>query len=212
MTILDAIEEAFEQCGLMSETGYDVRTGRRSLGMVYKRIANRGFNSWQLVEYTNTLTAGTASYTLVDGSYDLPLLNIKQGTSGAEISLGRPLSMSDYNNIPNKDLLGKPVNYFVHRQQSGTFYYLWPTPNSSDLIVDGYRAQYQGATEEANDTSIQVPGRFEPAFVAELAAEISVKKAPDRYPMLSMRAKELWREAERGDSGNQSLFIIPVVA
>ena len=165
MTILESIEEAFEQCGLTAQEGYDITTARRSVGLLYKRWANRGFNSWQLKDYALVLTAGISEYALPSGTYDLPLLNIRRGSSGPEISLGRPLSMTDYSNVPNKTTLGMPVNYFVQKQGTAVEFHLWPTPNSSDLHVVGFRAEV-GTIASANDESIQIPDRYEPAFIA----------------------------------------------
>ena len=212
MTILESIEEAFEQCGLTTQEGYDIATGRRSVGLLYKRWANRGFNGWQLKDYSLVLTAGTAEYTLPVGTYDLPLLNIRRGPTGAEISLGRPLSMTDYSNVPNKRLLGMPVNYFIQKQGTAVQFHLWPTPNSSDLHAVGFRAEVE-TISSANDESIQIPDRYEPAFIAGLAAAIARKKIQDlaRVQEMEAYADKLWEEARRGDSGWQSLRIIPQI-
>jgi hypothetical protein len=37
----DIIEEAYERCGLESRTGYDMRTARRSLNLMFLEWANR---------------------------------------------------------------------------------------------------------------------------------------------------------------------------
>ena len=38
----ELIEEAYERCGLESRSGYDMRTARRSLNLLFLEWANRG--------------------------------------------------------------------------------------------------------------------------------------------------------------------------
>ena len=57
-------EEAYERCGLEYRTGYDARTARRSLNLMFADWANRGVNLWTVKQGTQALTAGTATYTL----------------------------------------------------------------------------------------------------------------------------------------------------
>jgi len=40
----DIVEEAFERCGSELRTGYDLRTARRSLNLLFADWANRGIN------------------------------------------------------------------------------------------------------------------------------------------------------------------------
>ena len=58
------IEEAFERCGAELRSGYDFRTARRSLNLMFADWSNRGINMWTIEQGTQTLTQGTATYTL----------------------------------------------------------------------------------------------------------------------------------------------------
>ena len=42
LDVNDYIEEAFERCGLMAQTGYDLKTAKRSLNLLLADWANRG--------------------------------------------------------------------------------------------------------------------------------------------------------------------------
>ena len=42
----EVIEEAYERCGLEVRTGYDAKTARRSLNLMFADWANRGLNLW----------------------------------------------------------------------------------------------------------------------------------------------------------------------
>lgn len=211
MTIHEALEEAFEQCGIEALSGHDIRTARRSLSLCLKRWVNRGLNFWQAEEYSLNLIAGTRSYAMASNTTDLILASIQQG-SNAELNISPPVSLSEYHAIPNKTKLGRPVNYLVHREMNNPVLYLWPVPDSSDYVLKGYRLRSDGVGD-TNDQSLEVPSRFEPALIADLAAELALKKIadPGRRSEMMMRAKELWLEAERGDASRASLRFVPEV-
>ena len=44
LQIEEIIEEAFERCGLEVLGGYDLKTARRSLNLMFSEWANRGLN------------------------------------------------------------------------------------------------------------------------------------------------------------------------
>ena len=46
LQIEEIIEEAFERCGLEVLGGYDLKTARRSLNLMFSEWANRGLNLW----------------------------------------------------------------------------------------------------------------------------------------------------------------------
>ena len=71
LNVTDYIEEAFERCGLEVRTGYDVQTAKRSLNLMLAEWANRGINQWTIEQTTQTLTKGTASYSLGANTIDV---------------------------------------------------------------------------------------------------------------------------------------------
>jgi hypothetical protein len=64
LDVAEVIEEAYERCGLEVRTGYDARTARRSLNLMFAEWANRGLNLWTVRQATLPLVQGTATYTL----------------------------------------------------------------------------------------------------------------------------------------------------
>ena len=48
LDVADYIEEAFERCGLEARTGYDLKTAKRSLNLLFADWANRGLNQCSL--------------------------------------------------------------------------------------------------------------------------------------------------------------------
>ena len=52
LDVAEIIEEAYERCGLEMRTGYDARTARRSLNLMFAYWANRGLNLWTVTQET----------------------------------------------------------------------------------------------------------------------------------------------------------------
>ena len=67
LDVADYIEEAFERCGLDAKTGYDLKTAKRSMNLLFADWANRGLNQWTVAQRNFTVTQS-------DGEYDLNIL------------------------------------------------------------------------------------------------------------------------------------------
>ena len=92
LDVSDYIEEAFERCGLEVKTGYDLKTAKRSMNLMFAEWANRGLNQWTIVQRTISLTAGTSSYTL--GSDVIDVLSAVVRRSGTDISMSKLVVMN----------------------------------------------------------------------------------------------------------------------
>ena len=60
--VAEYIEEAFERCGQEVRTGYDLRTAKRSLNLLFADWANRGLNQWTIEQTTIALASGITEY------------------------------------------------------------------------------------------------------------------------------------------------------
>jgi|TARA_R100001480_G_scaffold44093_2_gene57246 hypothetical protein len=60
--VAEYIEEAFERCGLELRTGYDLKTAKRSLNLLFADWANRGLNQWTIDQTSITLASGISEY------------------------------------------------------------------------------------------------------------------------------------------------------
>ena len=56
LDVSDYIEEAFERCGMQVRTGYDLKTAKRSLNLLFADWANRGLNQWTITQRTQLPT------------------------------------------------------------------------------------------------------------------------------------------------------------
>tara|TARA_R110000868_G_scaffold231386_1_gene484776 strand:+ start:6348 stop:7016 length:669 start_codon:yes stop_codon:yes gene_type:complete len=204
LDVAEYIEEAFERCGLEVRTGYDLRTARRSMNILFADWANRGLNQWTIEQRTQALVSGTANYDLDADLVDVLNAVIRRGNT--DFSLSR-ISRDAYINIPTKSTTGRPSQYFLDRQITPKLK-LWATPeNSTDVFVYDALTRIQDA-DTAKDT-VDIPFRFYPCLTAGLAYYISLKKAPDRVQLLKAMYEEEFERASAEDRDRSSLTLTP---
>ena len=135
----DIFEEAYERAGLELNTGYDLRTARRSLNIMLLEWQNRGLNLFTIDEGTLALTAGTATYTMPVDTIDLIEHQLRTGTGTNQVdSALERLSVSSYANQSNKNTQGRPSQVFVERLATETRVTLWPVPDSTTSYTLAY--------------------------------------------------------------------------
>ena len=77
-TIADIVEEAFERVGMRGVSGYELRSARRSLNILFQEWGNRGLHYWEVAHNSISWESGKSVYTLYRSSTD--------GTSDAMFS------------------------------------------------------------------------------------------------------------------------------
>ena len=204
LDVAEIIEEAYERCGLESRTGYDLKTARRSLNIMFAEWANRGLNLWTVEQATQALTSGTASYNLTTDYTDL--LEVVVRRSSTDFAMTK-MSRGDYLNIPTKSQTGRPTQYYFDRRTTPSLT-LWPTPeNSTDSLVYYYVRRIQDVDTQINTTD--APFRFLPCVIAGLSYYLSVKKAPDRVQLLKSIYEEEFQRASDEDDDRVPLKLTP---
>ena len=112
----EIIEEAYERCGSELRTGYDFRTARRSLQLMFAEWASRGLNMWTFEQGTINLVPGQATYDLPTDTVDLLEHVIRTGAGNvatqADLTITR-ISVSTYATIPNKLTQARPIQIWV---------------------------------------------------------------------------------------------------
>jgi hypothetical protein len=206
LDVAEVIEEAYERCGLEVRTGYDARTARRSLNLMFADWANRGLNLWTVTSATTNLTAGTAEYTLAADVVDVLEMALRR--DGVDYELER-ISRGEYLNFPNKTSQGRPSQFYFSRQISPIIT-LWQTPDSSsDQLVYYYVRRIEDADTLTNTAGI--PFRFFPCMVAGLAYHLAVKRAPERIPLLKSIYEEEFQRAAEEDRDRVPLKLTPAI-
>ena len=207
LDVTEYVEEAFERCGREVRTGYDIKTAKRSMNLLFADWANRGLNAWTIEQTTQALTQGTSNYSL--GADTIDILSAVIRRSDVDYSIER-LSRDDYLAVPNKTTQGRPSQFFLDRLITPVLK-LWPVPeNSTDVVVFDRLVRIDDADTAQN--TVEVPFRFYPCLAAGLAYYIAIKKAPDRVQLLKAVYEEEMDRAMSMDRDRASFNIVPSLA
>ncbi len=226
----DAVEEAFERCGAELRTGYDLRTARRSLNLLFSDWANRGVNMWTFNQGTIALTQGVNTYTLPSDTVDLLEHVIRTGAGNVstqvDLTITR-ISISTYSSIPNKLQQARPIQVLVNRNSNATYpaassyspgataapsITVWPTPDQTGVYQFVYwylrRIQDAGAGGEATQ---DIPFRFIPCLVSGLAYYLAMKLpgGMERLQILKAQYDEDWDRASSEDREKAAVRFVP---
>lgn len=204
LDVAELIEEAYERCGLEVRTGYDAKTARRSLNLMFADWANRGLNLWTVEQGAFTTTSGQEYEELIAGMADVLEVTVRRDGTDYEIErLGR----NEYALIPNKSTTGRPSQFWFDRRITPRLH-MWPRPeNSTDQVRYYYVRRIEDAASLTNTND--VPWRFYPCMVAGLAYYLGMKKAPERLPILKAVYEEEFMRAAEEDEDRAPLKIQP---
>ena len=204
LDVAEYIEEAFERCGLEARTGYDLKTAKRSLNLLFADWANRGLNQWTINQRTFTVTSGDGETSLDTDVIDILSLVVRR--DGTDYSLSR-ISRDEYLSIPTKTTTGRPTQFFLDRQITPNLK-LWPLPdNSTDVIVYDALTRIDDADTYIN--TVDMPFRFYPCLAAGLAYYIAMKRAPERLQILKPIYDEEINRAMDEDRDRASFRVAP---
>lgn len=204
LDVAEYIEEAFERCGLEARTGYDLKTAKRSLNLMFADWANRGLNQWTIAQRTVTVTQGDGEYSL--GADVIDILSAVVRRDGTDYVIDR-ISRDAYLAIPTKTTQARPTQFFVDRQITPNLK-IWPLPeNSTDVLVYDCLTRIDDADTMVN--TVDVPFRFYPCLAAGLAYYIALKRAPDRIQVLKALYEEEFQRALTEDRDRASFHVAP---
>jgi len=123
LDLSELVEEAFERAGSEMRTGYDLRTARRSLNIMFADWANRGINLWTIETGSITLVQGQNTYPLPNDTIDLLEHLIRTDANStsnqADLTITR-ISVSTYATIPNKLTQARPIQVWIQRYNGQT--------------------------------------------------------------------------------------------
>lgn len=204
LDVAELIEEAYERCGLEVRTGYDGKTARRSLNLMFAEWANRGLNLWTVEQGSFTVTADQEYEELIPGMAGILEVVVRRDGTDYEVErLGR----NEFALLPSKTTTGRPSQFWFNRLRTPRLY-MWPRPeNSTDTIIYYYVRRIEDADALTNTTD--VPWRFYPCMVAGLAYYLAMKKAPDRLQLLKGVYEEEFMRAADEDEERASLKLQP---
>lgn len=121
------------------------------------------------------------------------------------------LSRYDYAAQANKTAPGAPTTLWVNKQIIPEFS-VWPVTDATGPYEIHLWCMKQ--IQDVNPTggqTLDLPPRFYYAMVADLARDLSIKFAQDKYELLSTEASAAWQRAEASDVEPVSTWVLPLL-
>jgi hypothetical protein len=226
----EIIAEAYERIGSQVTSGYQLKTARRSLNILFQEWGNRGLHYWEVAETNIDLIEGQAEYTFYRASGD--------GTSSTTVAPASVYGVADvleatyrtdrtdaaqsdsamtkidratYSALSNKLSKGTPSQYWVQRFIDKTTVTVYPTANSTAASKDMhiyYVKRIQDLDATYTDAS-DVPYRFVPCMCSGLAFYLAQKFAPQRVQELKLLYEDELKRALAEDGSSTSTYITP---
>jgi hypothetical protein len=131
------------------------------------------------------------------------------GHSAYEITMA-DLNQDQYVAMPNKQMTGQPLQFWLDRQRDQPVMYLWPVPSNTFAQIVVWRHRYiQDVGTAQND--LDVPQRWLDAVVTGLAARMAMELPgiPDsRIGMLESRAAMALQAVSDAESGTGPMQLV----
>ena len=213
LNIDDIIEEAYERCGMRTNSGNDLRSARRSLNLLFSEWGNRGIHLWKVELNEVALVSGQAEYTVdaqvndVLEAYISSTAAASNSASTQDVSLTK-IDRSAYAALPNKLATGQPSQYFVDRQTTPKiFVYQAPDLNTYTTLKFYTINRIEDAGIYTNQADVAY--RFLPCMCSGLAYYLAQKRAPDRIQLLKQLYEDELLRALNEDGQRASVYISP---
>ena len=229
----DIIAEAYERIGSQVTSGYQLKSARRSLNILFQEWGNRGLHYWEVGDTNIDLIEGQAEYTFYRSSGDGTSSVTVGGTSGTSTygvadvleatfrqnrtqttqsdAAMTKIDRSTYSSLSAKLSKGTPSQYFVQRFIDKTTVTVYPTPDSTAASKDMhifFVKRIQDADSTYTDAT-DVPYRFVPCMVSGLSFYLAQKYAPDRVQAMKLYYEDELGRALAEDGSSSSTIITP---
>jgi len=226
----EIIQEAYERLGISAVSGYQLKSARRSLNVLFQEWGNRGLHYWEVAETNIDVIEGQAEYTFYRASGDgtsstttapasvygvadileATLRSDRTSTSQSDSSLTK-IARSAYSALSSKLSKGTPSQYFVQRFVDKTTLTVYPTSDSSNASKDihiYYVKRIQDADATYTDAT-DVPYRFVPCMVSGLAFYLAQKFNPQLVQQMKLLYEDELTRALAEDGSSASTYITP---
>ena len=226
----EIIEDAFERIGLNSVAGYQLKSARRSLNILFQEWGNRGIHYWEIAETNIDLIEGQAEYKFFRSSDDgtsavstpaniygmsdvleAQLRSNRTQTTQSDSPMTK-VDRSTYAAFSNKLSKGTPNQYWVQRFIDHVSISVYPTPDSTNGSKDMhiyYIKRIQDIGDYTNATD--VPFRFVPCIVSRLAYYLAQKYKPELIQAMKLVYEDELARALAEDGSASSTYITPKV-
>ena len=229
-SIDEIVEESFERIGLQNVAGYQLKSARRSLNILFQEWGNRGIHYWEVDETNLDLIEGQSDYDFFRASGDgtsattTPTNGIYGMSDVLEAQLRQnrtqttqsdsPMTKVDrstYAAFSNKLSKGTPNQYWVERFIDKVRIHIYPTPDSTNASNDMhfyFIKRIQDVDSTYTDAT-DVPFRFVPCMVSGLAYYLAQKYNPELIQAMKLVYEDELARALAEDGSASSTYITP---
>jgi len=232
----DVIEEAYQRIGLDDVSGYQLKSARRSLNIMFQEWGNRGLHYWELDETNVDLVEGQSEYHFfrsaaddtsdanraqattnqvastifgVDDILEATYRTNRTQTTQQDVALSK-INRSTYSGLSNKLSKGQPTQYYVQRLIDRVTVFVYPTPDTTAASSD-LHLYFVKRIQDAGDftNASDVPYRFIPCMASGLSFYLSQKYRPELTQQMKMLYEDELNRALTEDGSSTSTFITP---
>jgi|TARA_R110002095_G_scaffold5452_1_gene12336 hypothetical protein len=225
----EIIEEAYERIGSQVSSGYQLKTARRSLNIMFQEWGNRGLHYWEVGETDIDLIEGQAEYNFFRATSDgtsavttpadtygvadvlEATLRTSRTAEGQADSALTKIDRSTYSAQANKLSKGTPSKYFVQRFIDKTTITVYPTADASNAaktVHFFFLKRIQDVDTTYTDAT-DVPYRFVPCMVSGLAFYLAQKFNPQLVQQMKALYEDELARALSEDGSSTSVHITP---
>lgn len=163
-------------------------------------------NSYQFTIVADSFPTSDDAVFIDDGQ-----INVQKqvSTTGYTDTILTPLSRSEYASIPDKQDEGRPTSFWFNRVSPPAIT-LWLVPDDSTYYaIASYRMRQIQDANPVSGQTLDMPGRFLPAFTAELTVALAEKFRPEMVRDKTALAQTAWARAATEDREDVPLYITP---
>ena len=161
-SIEEIIEDAYQRVGVDQLTGYQLKSARRSINIMFQEWANRGLHYWELKETNIDLVENQAEYHFfrsaaddtsdsnraqattnqvdstiygIDDILEATHRTNRTASNQADTAMTK-IDRSTYSALSNKLSSGTPTQYYVQRFIDRVTVTVYPVPSSTSASAD----------------------------------------------------------------------------
>tara|TARA_R100000664_G_C2753204_1_gene140585 strand:- start:685 stop:1380 length:696 start_codon:yes stop_codon:yes gene_type:complete len=213
LNIDDIIQEGYQRCAITTTSGYDLKSARRSLDLLFAEWGNRGIHLWKVELNENAMVSGQAEYSVASDVSDVLEAFVSSTATASDNANTQDISLtkidrSAYAALPNKLATGQPSQYYVERKTTPKIYlYQAPDLNTYTTLKYYVIKRIEDAGIYTNDADVVY--RFLPCMCAGLAYYLSMKVAPQMVQQNKLIYEDELKRALDEDGQRTSVYLSP---
>tara|TARA_R100000700_G_C3124345_1_gene112081 strand:- start:5 stop:700 length:696 start_codon:yes stop_codon:yes gene_type:complete len=213
LNIDDIIQEGYQRCAITTTSGYDLKSARRSLDLLFAEWGNRGIHLWKVELNENAMVSGQAEYSVASDVSDVLEAFVSSTATASDNANTQDISLtkidrSAYAALPNKLATGQPSQYYVERKTTPKIYlYQAPDLNTYTTLKYYVIKRIEDAGAYTNDADVVY--RFLPCMCAGIAYYLSMKVAPQMVQQNKLIYEDELKRALDEDGQRTSVYLSP---